>query len=482
MPSLLCILVALSTIATHLPSSVAADPKVVHFPVARGSRPTGASTLAKRESFTSSLINEELQASDQLFYYINITVGTPPQNFAVDLDTGSSDLWVISAADTYDCDVPEDSLGCNFGLYNQSKSSTYALLQSGTFEVAYGDGTGATGDFITENIGFGGNITLKSQIMGLANETIGFTFGLMGIGFDANEYNASYGGTPYPSVIDQLKDQGYINVKAFSLWLDDLESSTGSILFGGVDRSKYHGDLIGLPIQPDIGTDNLTSFTVSLTSISFVDTSLHDPLYSGSPLLALFDSGTSFSYLPPDVTTSILNGIGVAQDNNTLLNLAPCSLNQTSANLTFGFGGPTGPIITIALAEFVSDPYTLSDGSIFQINGEDICVFGIMAAEDNSTTILGDTFLRSAYIVYDLDNYIIGLANTNFNPGVSDVVEYEKGQLGVPGVSSTATAAVPSSVYAAAGTGPTITGFPSGTFHLSTPGGPQATGLSTRYR
>lgn len=135
----------------------------------------------------------------------------------------------------------------------------------------------------------------------------------------------------------------------------------------------------------------------------------------------------------------------------------------------------------MALSEFVSDPYTLEDGSVFQLNSEDVCLFGIVSGGDNTSTILGDTFLRSAYVVYDLENYLIGIANTNFNPGASDIIEYQKGQLSIPGVSSTATATVPTSLYAAAATtGPTITGFPSGTFHLSTPGQPQATGASKR--
>ena len=466
-----------SSFVTLLLSIVAADPKVVHFPIGRSSRAISSSPLEKRDHVLSTLTNEESQNS-LLFYYLNITIGTPPQNFAVQIDTGSSDTWVISVNDTTDCEEYSGPIGCDYGLYDPTKSSTYSLVQSGGFSITYGDGTEIDGDFITDNVNFGGNVTVKNQILGLANYTTGDTYGLMGVGFDTNEANVSVGGSIYPNIIDELKTQGFINVKAYSLWLDDLESSTGSILFGGVDRSKYFGDLISLPIQPDAYTGELTSFTVSLTSIGFTDQTTNDSLYSGPALPALLDSGTSFTYLPDEIANAILNGIGVAQDNNTDLNLAPCSLNQSNAQITFGLGGPNGPLITVKLSEFLSDPYLNSDGSIFQINGADVCYFGIYAGGDNSSTILGDTFLRSAYVVYDLENYLIGMANTNFVPGAPDIVEYSAGALGIPGVSSTATVAVPTSFYAAAITGPTITGFPSGTFGLSTPAGASETGYS----
>jgi hypothetical protein len=47
-------------------------------------------------------------------------------------------------------------------------------------------------------------------------------------------------------------------------------------------------------------------------------------------------------------------------------------------------------------------------------------------AADNSTDyiILGDSFLRSAYLVYDLENYQIGMAATVFNSAKSNIVPF----------------------------------------------------------
>ena len=434
--------VACLVFATYLLSSVAADPKVLHFPIARSDRSSPVSSPAKREDVLSTLTNADV------FYYINITIGTPPQEFAVVLDTGSSDLWVISAVDTRDCAGP---IGCDSGVYDQNESSTNALLASNGFYIAYGDGTRIFGDFITDDVGFGGEVVVKNQQMGLANLTYGSTVGVMGIGLDVNEANATFNGGPvYPTIIDELQSQGFINAKAYSLWLDDLDSNTGSILFGGVDRSKYLGELIALPIQPDIYSGNITSFTVSLAGIGFVETSTNETIYSGPALPVLLDSGTTLTLLPDAIVNAILTRVGATVTNDTPYNIAPCCLSESSANLTFAFGGPSA--ISVPLTELVLDPVLNADGTILQINDQDICVFGLYSSE-GGPTILGDTFLRSAYVVYDLDNLVIGMANTNFNPGCPDVIEFSVGESGIPCVSSTATIAVPTSAYATLETG-----------------------------
>ena len=49
-------------------------------------------------------------------------------------------------------------------------------------------------------------------------------------------------------------------------------------------------------------------------------------------------------------------------------------------------------------------------------------ILGIAPA-GSSTPVLGDTFLRSAYVVYDLHNNEISLAQTNFNSTGSNIME-----------------------------------------------------------
>ena len=72
----------LSTLATH--SLTAARPRVVRMHMSR----VGRELLAKRDHHSVTLGN----AVSQGLYYINASVGTPKQNIALQIDTGSSDV------------------------------------------------------------------------------------------------------------------------------------------------------------------------------------------------------------------------------------------------------------------------------------------------------------------------------------------------------------------------------------------------------
>merc|ERR1712147_77787 len=85
-------------------------------------------------------------------YYGPITIGTPPQDFTVIFDTGSSNLWVPSSL----CPDAEGRghVACKVhNTYNSTESSTYEE-DGQEFKIAYGTGSMIGFDSI-DNVVFG---------------------------------------------------------------------------------------------------------------------------------------------------------------------------------------------------------------------------------------------------------------------------------------------------------------------------------------
>lgn len=261
------------------------------------------------------------------------------------------------------------------------------------------------------------------------NASTRFKEGVLGLGYASNEVQVGrFGQSPYPNLPRAMVEKGLINSNAYSLWLNDLEANTGSIQFGGVNRAKYLGELETLPIQTING--DYTEFIIALTGVAFSSESdSHSYSAASLPAAVLLDSGSSLTYLPDSLVTDIYNDLDVVYEPSSGVGYVPCSLADDNVNITYTFSSPT---ISVDVAEL-----TLSSGPLYFRDGTRACVFGIVPAGD-STAVLGDTFLRSAYVVYDLANNEISLANTNFDPTDDEILEIGMGDDSVPGATPVA--------------------------------------------
>ncbi|OBT67766.1 hypothetical protein VE03_03508 [Pseudogymnoascus sp. 23342-1-I1] len=412
---------------------------VVPIPIWRQS--ASARDHTRRDIHSRATVLQHLDNSRQRgSYYANITVGTPPQPISVILDTGSSDLWVLASKADVCLDpsiieqLPGD-VGCIGGTYNSLKSSTYEELISGGFTIKYVDQTESSGDYISETVSFNGqnksNNAIKELQIGLADVST-LPVGVMGIGYNTSEA----ADTVYPNIIDQMVEQGLINTRAYSLWLDDLAATTGQILFGGIDTAKYDGTLSILPTLGASGKKP-TSFAVALGGISVGHkgkmTSLTSPSFA---IPVILDSGTTHTLLPKTVVTAIVNGLG-AYDFTTEIGaiLADCGLRTVNPDFIFGYkfgNSTTGPTINVNLSELILDFPGLDQSLVKESFSEWDSVCYLAIADSSTVTdepiyLLGDTFLRSAYVVYDIDNDQIAIAQSNFNSETNKVVEITAG-------------------------------------------------------
>ena len=292
---------------------------------------------------------------------------------------------------------------------------------------------------------------MKTLEMGLAYNATLFT-GLLGIGYDTNEASDDPDDEQnpfiYPSIIDSMVSQGLISTKAYSLYLDDLQASTGSIIFGGIDSDKYQGDLLQMPIVPDTlenGTEIYAEFTVALTSFSLSGqsgntTNLTIGDYDAPVVL---DSGTTLTYVPQRLAKLIYDDLNAVDDTENSGNVfVDCDVLTSSpkATFNFGFGGSNGVLIKVPVDEMV---FQLE--GLFSLDGyappdlpfSNPCALGLNG-QDEEPYILGDTFLRSAYVVYDLKNNLIAIAQTNFNSTTSSIIDFSADATAIPNVSGVA--------------------------------------------
>jgi len=431
-----CCLVLPCASALHLRESRDASPRVVKFDLQRNEIRDKVAHDRNRLSRRADTVNTKID-NEELLYSLNISIGTPPQDFMVAVDTGSSDLWVNAASSSL-CERRSKPCDAS-GTYSANSSSTYNYVGS-WFNISYVDGSGAAGDYVTDTLRFGGE-TVEDFQFGVGYDSSSDQ-GIMGIGYPADEAQvADADQRTYRNLPAQLVHDGVIQSSAYSLWLNDLDSSTGSLLFGGVDHARYTGDLVTVPIlRPE--SSSYSSFYVALMGVQLGDVEISRE--GGSEVAVVLDSGTSFTYLPDSMVASIYDAVGAEYSASEGVAFVPCSLADEQANLTFYFESPAR--IDVAMSELVLD--------VGDSEGEgpvDVCLFGIVPSlgSSGSLSLLGDTFLRSAYVVFDLDNNEISLAQSNFNAKKSEIAEIGTGNDAVPSATdadgSDATSAGPTS-------------------------------------
>ncbi|MCJ1465266.1 hypothetical protein MMC07_003882 [Pseudocyphellaria aurata] len=404
-------LAALSNAITLPAKRDASTPAVVHFPIQRKIAPIQKNGLNRREparKLRRAVVDEKIQ-NRGILYTASINVGTPPQTVTLQVDTGSSDFWIVEATNGYCTDPAAKPLCQKYGTYD-SASSTSRMPVDGYFGVTYVDGSGASGGFVTDTVSFGGYELTKFQF-GEAYSS-GTALGVIGLGYQGLE--AQQEGSPlYPTLTQALLSQQLINLNAYSIWLNDRTSSDGTILFGGVDMAKYAGKLTTLktqlgPYRPELG--------VQLNSVTFKENRVVKPV---TPIL---DTGAEYTYLPEEMTDMILKALGgVYNDVGTVF--VECSLATSKETVDFELGaGDTSVIIRLPLSSIV---YPSISGPLPPKNkdGVELCTIGIskLSGSDDPGG-LGDSFLRSAYVVVDLTHNQLSFAQAVYTSD-SKIVE-----------------------------------------------------------
>uniref|UniRef100_A0A673MF47 Cathepsin D-like n=1 Tax=Sinocyclocheilus rhinocerous TaxID=307959 RepID=A0A673MF47_9TELE len=318
-------------------------------------------------------------------YFGVISIGTPPQDFTVLFDTGSSNLWV-------------PSIHCSFldiacwlhHRYNSKKSSTY--VQNGTeFSIRYG--SGSLSGFISQDTVTLAGLKVPNQQFAEAVKQPGIVFavarfdGILGMAYPAISVD---GVTP---VFDTAMAAKILPQNIFSFYInrDPVGEVGGELMLGGFDQQYFDGDL----------------HYVNITRKAYWQIKMDEVQVGGTLTLckngcqAIVDTGTSMITGPVQEVRALQKAIGAI----------PLLLGEYWIDCK---RIPSLPVVSISLG-----------GKMFNLTGEDyvlkmthmgvsVCLSGFMAMDipppAGPLWILGDVFIGRYYTVFDREADRVGFA------------------------------------------------------------------------
>ncbi|XP_015676045.1 gastricsin-like [Protobothrops mucrosquamatus] len=314
------------------------------------------------------------------FYFGKISIGTPPQDFLVALDTGSGDLWVPSTYCT--------TKACgNHNLFNPKQSSTYYSYSDQTYVLGYGSGD------LSIMLGFDTvriqNIVVQKQEFGLSvNEpTQPFYYsyfdGILGLTNPSPNYGGSY------TLLHQMMSQNQISEPIFSFYFSRQPTYQygGELILGGIDPQMYTGEITWAPMTDQgywqIGIEE---FSIGNKATGWCSEGCQ----------GIVDTGTFLLTIPQQYLTDFVQTVNDGYDGSYAVD---CNNVQNMPTITFFINGSQFPLPPSA---YVSNN-----------NGQ--CSLAIEPTYVSSSTgqplwILGDVFLKEYYSIFDMGNNRVGLA------------------------------------------------------------------------
>ncbi|CAI8496401.1 unnamed protein product [Hanseniaspora opuntiae] len=368
-------------------------------------------TLIKRKADNSS------KTSD--IYTIEFEVGSKQQKINAVMDTSSSDFWILG---NNSCELYLETLKgtkslnktLNNTIMDICKSGTFNPIDSTTFKKIYLDNvfyaksardySFAAGFWGADNINVG-DVTLENATFGvasIANTTsrcgLGFrnfessntnfeltknrTLNISGVEVNKNTTKAfEYDNFPY-----LLKAQKIIKRVAYSLFLNTETKNGSSILFGAVDKSQFSGKLTTVPILRNssfnfINKTKVDNFVISILGVGYVNEKGKGTTFNTQTQAALIDTSYSGVTLPREIAE------GIARTFNA-------TFNKDTNNFK------------------LKCPKSDENGH---------CLLDITFNKDNST-ILGNAFLKSLYVLFDLESYEMSFGQANLDSKPKSIV------------------------------------------------------------
>jgi len=363
-------------------------------------------------------------------FYGVIQIGTPPQEFKVIFDTGSSNLWVQGKnCKSRSCLQhrgfdPELSFTYKQPNINQINFFNNALvLKKNYFSIKYGSGR-ICGKYARDKITVAG-LTIVEQTFGLTEEEEGFHFqnvpfdGIMGLSFSSIK--------PSTNFFDSLIKEKKLSHNIFSLFFSDVEDKS-SIIFGNINKALISSNFTFV----DVISETYWEIDLEHIKIGDSDTNICDILRTKTNKCgAVIDSGTSQFAFPPQFINFIEDALNIDPNCRNFKNLPEIKISlkarksyKSKERIIFEIVLKpedyirNGRIIKSSLEKEESNTQEyFEDFNENYISNSNRCIAALMHVNieppRGPLIIFGEQFLKKYYTVFDRDKKVLGFAIAN---------------------------------------------------------------------
>jgi hypothetical protein len=358
---------------------------VTKVPMRRGSSPwTRSRRLVSSASNSNAVDMENYQGT---IYFADIVVDG--STFVVQVDTGSSDLWISCyylTGSTCESSCPSDASTISYGSGDVCVEGTSADIEFGNVAVA---------NYIV-GVAQGSNVNPSSSSSLLAGDAEG----LFGLAYSSLATLPSSGG--------QFIDY----VTSFSMYLTQEDNADGSfLLLNGVDDALISSN--GLtPYTISLKSSTPTHWTIGMTALQIGNSTAVFPCStsSGGSCDSIVDSGTSLLAMPSSVYSSFVSTyLSECQEYSSGSEIYMCSADVELPRLALTFGDVTF--------------YLEKEDYIIDL-GANMVVVEVQATSSSSgsyanTWIIGETFLKIFYTGYNVNESVTFycVENSTCTPG-----------------------------------------------------------------
>ncbi|KAI1293316.1 aspartic peptidase domain-containing protein [Xylaria venustula] len=326
-----------------------------------------------------------------LLWLAPVSIGTPPQELFVDLDTGSTDSWFFST-ETKKSEVNGQK------LWDPSQSSTSALIPNCSWSILYGDWSTSSGTCYTDTFALG-----KLNIPNMTIESAQSVSSM----FTASSYMSGLVGLAWPDLKQTIPPQ-----KALIEFLPDVldeavftvdfrhNSSDGSFNFGYIDDKLHDSDIVYTGVDTSSGFWGVKNTAFGLSGENLTYSFLN-------PKSVIIDTGTTLLFAPEasvDTYFSKVPGSNFSMEEYGYV--VPCDAELP--DFLWELSDSDGNIVKGA----VPGAYL-----IYSHTTDELCFAGLQSISDFTGVqgIFGDIFLKSGFFAFDIVGKRFGAASKPLN-------------------------------------------------------------------